>query len=300
MTKLYVITGHGGGDSGAVGFGYQEQERVRTLAKRMKELAPNDVTLGDMNRNYYEEKLILSLQLPKDTCIIELHMDSFRDSSAKGGHVIIKDSYQPDKYDKALAENISKVFPGRANSIVKTSNLRNVNHAAQRGFNYRLLEVCFISNQEDLSKFNNSIDEIAKAILSAFDIKIGSTSTPAPSTPAPSIPATPTPAKPTTQKNDWVARLQTECNKQGFSNQKVDGIPGTNTLNGCPTLSKGSKGAITKLLQERLKALGYNVGSIDGINGSQTQTAIKAFQRAKGLTVDGIVGKNTWRKLLGL
>lgn len=126
-----------------------------------------------------------------------------------------------------------------------------------------------------------------------------SATTPAPSKPA-TTPTTPKPSTPANTGNDWVRRLQTECNKQGFSKQVVDGIPGTNTLNGCPTLSKGSQGAITKLLQERLKALGYNVGAIDGINGSQTQTAIKAFQRAKGLTVDGIVGKNTWRKLLGL
>lgn len=100
------------------------------------------------------------------------------------------------------------------------------------------------------------------------------------------------------EKDDWVGRLQAECNAQGFSSQKVDNIPGPNTLAGCPTLYKGSEGKITKLLQERLNDLGYRCGAEDGINGANTQDGIKAFQRAYGLTADGIVGVNTWRKLI--
>lgn len=99
---------------------------------------------------------------------------------------------------------------------------------------------------------------------------------------------------------DWITRLQAECNKQGFSNQKVDGIPGRNTLTGCPTLRQGARGNITKLLQERLNALGYGTNGIDGIFGGGTYNAVAAFQRKHGLSADGIVGQNTWRKLLGL
>lgn len=102
--------------------------------------------------------------------------------------------------------------------------------------------------------------------------------------------------------SDWVARLQAECNAQGYSSQEVDGIPGSNTLNGCPQLGRSSKGNITKLVQERLIELGYSCGACgaDGENGTDTQAAIMAFQRDKGLEVDGIVGRNTWRALLGL
>lgn len=100
--------------------------------------------------------------------------------------------------------------------------------------------------------------------------------------------------------NDWIRRLQKECNAQGFSNQRVDGIPGKNTLAGCPTLRRGARGNITRLLQERLNSLGFNCGAVDGIFGHGTSVAVCAFQRAHGLTADGIVGKNTWRALLGL
>lgn len=100
--------------------------------------------------------------------------------------------------------------------------------------------------------------------------------------------------------DDWVRRLQQECNAQGFSNQKVDGIAGTNTLNSCPILKKGARGNITKLLQEKLNNLGYNTNGVDGIFGNGTHNAVIQYQKSKGLTADGIVGKNTWRKLLSL
>lgn len=103
------------------------------------------------------------------------------------------------------------------------------------------------------------------------------------------------------QKNDnWVSRLQAECNKQGFSNQVVDGIAGPNTLKGCPTVRQGARGNITKLIQERLVTLEYNTNGVDGIFGNGTKNAVIAFQKSKGLSADGIVGANTWRKLLNL
>lgn len=52
-----------------------------------------------------------------------------------------------------------------------------------------------------------------------------------------------------------------------------------------------------KKIQQRLKELGYYNGSIDGILGSQSVSAIKRFQRDYGLTVDGIVGTNTLTSL---
>lgn len=100
--------------------------------------------------------------------------------------------------------------------------------------------------------------------------------------------------------NNWVRRLQQECNNQGFSNQVIDGIAGVNTLNGCPTLRQGNRGNITELLQEKLVSLGYSTNGVDGIFGGGTTHAVRSYQNAKGLDTDGIVGKNTWRKLLGL
>ena len=100
------------------------------------------------------------------------------------------------------------------------------------------------------------------------------------------------------QRDSWVARLQEECNRQGFSNQVVDGIPGPNTLNGCPLVRKGARGNITRLIQEKLVSFGYSTNGLDGIFGSGTKTAVIQFQNKSGIASDGIVGRNTWYKLI--
>lgn len=64
-----------------------------------------------------------------------------------------------------------------------------------------------------------------------------------------------------------------------------------------PTLKKGCKGEYVKELQQRLCSLGYTV-ACDGIFGDKTLAAVKEFQCANGLVIDGIVGKKTWQKLL--
>lgn len=64
-------------------------------------------------------------------------------------------------------------------------------------------------------------------------------------------------------------------------------------------LKNGSKGDDVKALQILLNGLGYACGTADGIFGAKTVAAVKKFQIAKKLTSDGIVGANTWKKLLG-
>lgn len=59
------------------------------------------------------------------------------------------------------------------------------------------------------------------------------------------------------------------------------------------TLRRGSRGELVKQVQTKLKSWGYYSGAIDGIFGSGTESAVKAFQRKNGLTADGIVGKKT-------
>lgn len=59
-------------------------------------------------------------------------------------------------------------------------------------------------------------------------------------------------------------------------------------------LSKyGSRGSEVRTIQDKLKRWGYYTGSVDGIYGSQTVSAVKKFQQKNGLTVDGIAGTKT-------
>lgn len=169
MRKLFVIAGHGAGDSGAVGYGYTEAERVRALAKKVKELGGNNVMLGDVNRNYYRDNGISKLTISKEWSICELHMDS-GSSKARGGHVIIKEGTKPNTYDTGLAKMISTMFTGRSQTLVGRSDLANCNRAYAKGYDYRLMECGFISNRQDLDIFNSHLETLARNILNVYGI----------------------------------------------------------------------------------------------------------------------------------
>ena len=66
-----------------------------------------------------------------------------------------------------------------------------------------------------------------------------------------------------------------------------------------PTIRTGVKGNFVKILQYLLNFYGANL-VVDGNFGGNTQRAVIEFQRNNNLTQDGIVGRNTWNKLLNL
>lgn len=169
MAKLFVVCGHGAGDPGADGGGYTEAERVRALAARIKALGGSEVELGDTSRNWYRDGGISRLETSAP--VVELHMDASGVPGAHGAHVIIKQGFEADEYDKALADRLSTMMPGRAEKIVHHSELANVNRAARRGINYRLVENGFIDSDVDLAYFNSHVDDIARVYLEVFGIK---------------------------------------------------------------------------------------------------------------------------------
>jgi N-acetyl-anhydromuramyl-L-alanine amidase AmpD len=65
-----------------------------------------------------------------------------------------------------------------------------------------------------------------------------------------------------------------------------------------PTLRHGNSGWRVKRLQRRLEHHGYDVGELDGDFGANTERAVREFQAAKDLDVDGVVGPMTWKALL--
>ena len=86
-----------------------------------------------------------------------------------------------------------------------------------------------------------------------------------------------------------------EYNRSNTTSTNKGGNTVTITL---PVVKSGSKGENVKVLQILLNGLGYSCGTADGSCGPKTVAAIKAFQRANSLSIDGSCGKQTWTKIL--
>jgi peptidoglycan hydrolase-like protein with peptidoglycan-binding domain len=101
---------------------------------------------------------------------------------------------------------------------------------------------------------------------------------------------------------------QTEAAVKAFQQERgitADGVVGPITWRNIdefaefdePILSVGSTGLPVRRAQSRLTAAGYDTGGVDGIFGPLTGSGVKALQQATGLTVDGIVGPDTWKQI---
>jgi len=101
--------------------------------------------------------------------------------------------------------------------------------------------------------------------------------------------------------------LQAVIALQKQHNLLVDGIVGPQTWSKLesnppvpPLLRRGSRGEAVTYLQEYLNGLGFGPLAVDGIFGSATEKSVKKLQANYGLTVDGIVGSQTWSTIFNI
>ena len=221
-----------------------------------------DLSYGVNKANSWRADLFISIHFNKA-------YDNYNGSL--GSEVCV---YSPFDTAQRVVNELSNLgFKNRGQKI--RNNLYELNHTKMKAM---IIEVCFVEASEDVALYKKLGHyligkTIAKAIISSNNSIYN---------------AKPLPNNEVILNNtdNWINRLQEECNKQGF--------------NSYPTLRKGARGNITKLLQEKLVSHGYNTNGIDGIFGLGTEKAVISFQKNNGLVVDGIVGKNTWRKLLNI
>jgi peptidoglycan hydrolase-like protein with peptidoglycan-binding domain len=107
---------------------------------------------------------------------------------------------------------------------------------------------------------------------------------------------------------DGIFGSQTEAAVRAFQAERgigVDGIVGPITWRNIdefaefdePVLREGSTGLPVRRAQSRLTAAGFDTGGVDGVFGPRTEAGVRALQQATGVTVDGIVGPQTWQQI---
>lgn len=277
--KIAVRGGHNPGATGARALidELTEDRKVKDSAiKWLKQLGCEvlDVTPPDNTNNLRNE---LSYGVNKANnwgadLFVSIHFNKAYEhyNGALGTEICVYSTF--DIAQRVVNSLASLGFKNRGQKV--RNNLYELNHTKMKAM---IVEVCFVEASEDVALYKKlGHDLIGKNIALAITNKKISATVETPKNNKPIINNT----------DNWIKRLQEECNKQGFSSY--------------PTLKKGARGNITKLLQEKLVSLGYNTNGIDGIFGSGTEKAIISFQKNNGLVADGIVGKNTWRKIINI
>lgn len=297
MVKICIDAGHGGKDPGAVGNGRQEKEYTLKLSSGLGMKLHQygiDVVYTRTDDRFLDllERADISNNNNCDYFISQ-HVNS------SGGYGVETFAYPTSNRGKELAQVIQNFMVSNG-LVTRDRGVKTASFAVLRKTKCPaiLIENHFIDNSADMefldANFNRIVEAQAKAILGfigdSYKEEQPSASQASKSSPAP---------QPKPQYD--FATLQKEFVNQGFGNIVVDNVPGPRTLSAAPTVRKGARGKITGWIQIRLIHLGYRLQyGADEVFGEATRQSVMAFQRDNGLVPDGIIGRNTWKALLGL
>src|SRR5690625_2378578 len=168
-THLISFGHHPNADKGAIYKNRNEATEVRRLKPYLEKWAKK----SKHNFKYYTRDMFADRNIHQHKhfdSITELHMDA---PQGNGGHVIIYKGFKPDNIDKRLRDVIKKHFGivgylQNSNGFSYRNNLYNINQAAKHGINYRLVEMFFLSNEQDYNHYIRNLDSIAKDIIEAI------------------------------------------------------------------------------------------------------------------------------------
>lgn len=197
MPTVLLIAGHGLNtangyfDPGAQGYVPKGEHRWYTedVFPAMRKYLPKDAdVVFHTAYNVYSRGNVVALakSYGNDTIVIECHFDSGGTAYSKpGGHVIIYKDFTPDALDLRLRDAIKEtvgLHPHYNAGISKRNNLQNVNHAANGGVNYRLIEWGMSSDKSNGDYMVKNVDTIAKEFVKAIfdEVKEMGGSTPTP------------------------------------------------------------------------------------------------------------------------
>lgn len=181
--QILLIAGHGAGDSGALGSGFQEQERTRALAQQLKGRIPGgETTLFDPSKNAVRE--CREGRVPDFhpyRYVLELHLNASSDPAANGTMCYIDRTETGHTVEDQILEQLYRMGYQKAwDGVVVTQRqfpegLVVQNACRKQGVSHCLLEVCFITNEKDMHRFNSMLAQTAQAIGNGISTGFGLT-----------------------------------------------------------------------------------------------------------------------------
>lgn len=170
--KLLLIAGHGAGDPGAVGNGYQEATETRKVVAALAQALEGccDVATYPTDRNAYSDykagKLNVTARFAQYDYVLEIHFNAVKASAAdgktKGTEIYVTTAEPSTAVEQGLVAAIAAV--GLTNRGVQRYNWAVINQARKAGASSALLEVCFIDDPDDMAVYKAKQAEIVEAI----------------------------------------------------------------------------------------------------------------------------------------
>ena len=310
MAIICIDPGHGGSDSGGTGLGRREKDDVLSICLKIRSLLENQGVTVIMTRTGDKDITIASrcalANEKKCDYFLSVHRDAFRDATANGSSI-----YVYSKASDATVAKAQKIY----DSVITASGFKRrglkrgaasyTDYGVNRNTNMSaaLLELGFITNKNDNKLFNYNIDNIALGIAQALCDILGVIITPSVKEAATEENTDSNEPVETGDAPGYSQRVyewQLAAVKDGFSFPRygADGVWGEE----CAAVA--SKAIVEwrsdGYRNKTLTALVQNVvgAKADGLCGRKTDAAIRAWQRAHGLTVDGAIGIKSWRVML--
>ena len=179
--KLLLIAGHGANDPGACSSYGIERDETRKVVSRLAELFKNyndvDVDIYPIDRNCYSDVTTSRVQvnMANYDYVFEVHFNSAT-ASARGTEVWVTPTESSIAVEKRIVDNLASV--GFSNRGVKKEYFAVISFAKNKGVSSALVEVCFISNQNDMNLYRNKFEQVCNAMVSGIADGFGLQKTP--------------------------------------------------------------------------------------------------------------------------
>lgn len=198
MKKILLIAGHGAGDPGACSSYGTEATETRRVVNQLKAILDGydvSVDVYNTNRNAYADcgNGTIQVDFAKYDYVFEVHFNSASNVSATGVEIWVTPQESGVSVEEAIVKNVSALgFPNRG---IKREDFRVIRTAKNKGTSSALLEVCFISNQGDMNRYNTGFNNVCQAIATGITTGFGINKK-ANYVPPVQQPTTPTPSTP--------------------------------------------------------------------------------------------------------